>query len=84
MQNFPNPFNPSTTIPFDVPAGMATQVQLRIYDMLGRQVASLVNEVMNPGHHFVSWGASQCSSGAYVARLTIGSTTLTRTMMLIR
>ncbi len=83
-QNFPNPFNPSTTIPFDVPAGSHEPVQLRVYDLLGREVATLVNESMGPGHHAVQWNASDVSSGVYISRLTVGSTIMSRSMMLVK
>lgn len=81
-QNFPNPFNPTTVIRYDLPEN--APVRLSVYDMLGRQVAVLVNETMNAGSHQVNFNASQLSSGMYMYRLEAGSKTLTRTMTLIK
>jgi aminopeptidase N len=90
-QNYPNPFNPTTKIGFSLPAGQAgvlalgsREVRLGVYDMLGREVAVLVNEHKNPGDYEVKWDASALSSGAYVYRLTAGGTTLSKTMILIK
>jgi len=71
-QNYPNPFNPSTTIKFDLP--MATEVYLVVYDLLGREVVSLVNEQMEPGYHQIVWKGETADgravpSGIYIARL---------------
>ncbi len=69
-QNFPNPFNPTTTIRYAVAApGM---VRLAVYDMLGREVAVLVNEVKQAGAHGVDWNAAGMPSGVYVYRLQAG------------
>lgn len=66
-QNYPNPFNPSTTIAFALPSnGMVT---LTIYDVLGREIASLVNSEMSAGSYSVQWNASALSSGVYFYRL---------------
>ena len=63
MQNYPNPFNPETTIGFDLPSKGA--IDLRIYDILGREVALLANDERVPGHHKVRWDASRFASGTY-------------------
>ena len=73
-QNYPNPFNPSTTIKFDLP--MATEVYLVVYDLLGREVVSLVNEQMEPGYHQIVWKGETADgravpSGIYIARLIV-------------
>ena len=81
-QNFPNPFNPSTSIQFSVPR--ASNVQLNVFDMLGRQVATLQNGMMQAGTHSVRFDASRFSSGLYLYTLQVGETTLTRTMTLIK
>ncbi len=81
-QNYPNPFNPSTEIRFDL-AGTAN-VSLAVYDMLGRQVTTLVNGQMPAGSHAVSFDASQLTSGVYMYRLSNGVDTQTRTMLLMK
>jgi hypothetical protein len=67
MQNYPNPFNPTTTIRYDVPT--TAFVNVTIYDVLGRQVATLVNEVQSPSAYMVQWNASSLSSGMYILRI---------------
>jgi hypothetical protein len=62
-QNYPNPFNPSTEIRFSIPA--VSVVKLSIYDLLGQEVATLMNEQMQPGNYSVQWNASRMSSGLY-------------------
>jgi photosystem II stability/assembly factor-like uncharacterized protein len=69
-QNYPNPFNPSTVIGYQLPR--RSYVNLTIYDLLGRKVATLVNKEMEAGPHTVTWNASGFSSGVYIARLTAG------------
>jgi hypothetical protein len=81
-QNYPNPFNPSTAIGFQVTA--YSHVRLSIYDLLGREVATLVNEVKAPGSYEVTWDASGMASGVYLYRLTSGGTTLGKRMMLLK
>jgi len=66
-QNFPNPFNPSTTIQYQLP--VESRVSLKLYDMLGREVATLVNEDRPAGYHEVRWIASNAASGVYFYRL---------------
>lgn len=81
-QNYPNPFNPSTTINFAVPE--RGNVQLAVFDMLGRKVAELLNEPKAAGRYTVNFDASQLASGLYLYRLQIGSSVLTRKMTLIK
>jgi hypothetical protein len=74
-QNYPNPFNPTTRIAFTLP--IASQVELIVYDVLGRQVKTLVNEVQHAGEHFVQWNGTDSfgtsvSSGVYFVRMTAG------------
>ena len=71
-QNYPNPFNPSTTIAYDLPA--RAHVHLVVYDLLGKQVAELVNGEQPPGHHGVQWNAETASSGVYYYRFDVVST----------
>lgn len=81
-QNFPNPFNPTTTIRFEVPE--ESKVELKVYDILGREVATLVNEVKHAGNYKVSFNASDFASGVYFFRLQAGSFTNTKKMILLR
>ncbi len=62
-QNYPNPFNPETTIGFDLP--LDGRASLGIYDMLGRQIALVVDEDKSAGHHKVKWNAENYASGMY-------------------
>jgi hypothetical protein len=74
-QNYPNPFNPSTTISYELPGvrGMSSAVSLIVYDMLGREVAVLVNETKDPGNYTVTWNAAGVTSGVYYYRLHAGN-----------
>lgn len=81
-QNYPNPFNPSTQIRFTL--GEATHASLTVYDMMGRQVATLLDQSMSAGSHSVQFNASELSSGMYVYTLRAGSFTQTNKMMLIK
>ena len=81
-QNFPNPFNPSTTFRFDI-ASRST-VTLKIYDALGREVATLVNESMDPGTYHSLWNAGSFASGVYYYRLSAGSFVQTRKLLLLK
>ena len=67
-QNYPNPFNPTTTIDYQLPT--ISQVKLTVYDLLGREVATLIDDVKGAGTHSVTWDASQFASGAYLVRMT--------------
>ena len=80
--NYPNPFNPSTQIAFDLPE--STDVRLMVFDVLGRQVATLINQSMKAGTHTVSFDAQRLASGVYIYRLEAGSFSMTRNMMLIK
>ncbi|MCU0412037.1 MAG: T9SS type A sorting domain-containing protein, partial [Bacteroidetes bacterium] len=85
----PNPFNPTTVISYHLPAGQAglpvvSAVDLRVFDMLGREVAVLVDGWQNPGTYQVPFDGSRLSSGTYVARLTAGGMMSTIRMMLIK
>jgi len=81
-QNYPNPFNPLTTIRFHVPA--SAPVALRVFDILGREVTTLVNETMEPGSYDVHWDASTWTSGTYFYRLEAGEFTATKRMLLLK
>jgi YD repeat-containing protein len=81
-QNYPNPFNPSTQIDYALPS--AADVSLRVYDILGRPVATLVAEQQEPGWYSVRWDGIGASSGVYIARLTAGGFVAVRKMVLMR
>lgn len=82
LQNYPNPFNPSTAISFQLSA--ISVVSLRVYDILGRELASLVDEVREVGEYAVAWDATNQPSGVYFARLTTAAGTRVIRMMLVR
>jgi len=81
-QNYPNPFNPMTTIPYVLPT--PERVRLVVYDLLGRQVAVLVNAMQPTGTHQVQFDASRLPSSVYFYRLTAGRFSLTRKMILLK
>jgi hypothetical protein len=81
-QNYPNPFNPTTNISFVIP--QANEVRLQIFDMLGRNVGTLLNEQKAAGSHTVRFDGSNLSSGMYIYRIEAGSFTQTRKLMLIK
>ena len=81
-QNFPNPFNPSTVISFDLPA--AHEVRLAVFDMLGRQVSVLLQERRAAGRHDVTFNATGLPSGTYLVRLQADGFTGTRSMVLVK
>jgi hypothetical protein len=81
-QNFPNPFNPVTTILFDLPS--AAWVRLSVYDILGRTVAELLNEETEAGSHLVRFNAEGLASGTYLYRLEAGEFVETRKLVLLR
>jgi len=83
-QNFPNPFNPSTTIEFSLPHGSRRVVHLRVFDCLGRIVSTLVDGEREGGTHTVVFDASGISSGVYYYRLESGHTVITRTLVVVR
>ncbi|MFA6457513.1 MAG: S8 family serine peptidase [Bacteroidota bacterium] len=81
-QNYPNPFNPATTIGFDVP--QYSPIQLTVFDMLGREVATLVNEHRPAGRYTVKFNAQNISSGVYFYRLSIGAHSALKRMVLVK
>ena len=81
-QNYPNPFNPVTTIKYSIPE--SGNVSLKVYDILGNEVASLVNEEKGPGVYSVTFDASKLSSGVYLYKLQAGSFTESKKMLLMK
>jgi hypothetical protein len=82
MQNYPNPFNASTTIRYEVSS--RTYVRLSVFDLLGRKVEHLVDELQSPGEYAVRFNGTDRASGVYFYRLQVGAHLETRAMMLIR
>jgi len=81
-QNYPNPFNPTTNIRYQVSSN--TQVSLKVYDVLGNEVATLVNDYREAGSYEVNWNASNLSSGIYFYKLQSSSFVDTKKMILLR
>ncbi|HEY9167510.1 MAG TPA: T9SS type A sorting domain-containing protein [Candidatus Kryptonia bacterium] len=81
-QNFPNPFNPTTVINYQLSA--ASYVSLKVYDVLGREVATLVNERENAGAHVAAFNGARLPSGVYFCRISAGSYASTRKMLLMK
>jgi hypothetical protein len=81
-QNYPNPFNPITTIEFVLPK--TSEVTLKIFNILGEEVATLVYDKLHPGSYSYEWDASNVASGVYLYRLQAGDYVKTRKMVLIR
>jgi len=95
QQNYPNPFNPTTAISYQLPAlsgvegSVVSDVSLKVYDLLGREVATVVNEVGTPGKHTAVWNGKNdrgetVSSGIYLYQLRAGSSVMTRKMVLLK
>jgi len=87
--NYPNPFNPSTTLQYAIPEGKSFHVKLNVYDLRGALVRTLVNQVINPGIHSVVWDGTDTSgknvsSGVYLYRIQAGRFSKTNKMLLMR
>ncbi len=81
-QNYPNPFNPTTTISFTL--SRSAVAALRVFDVAGREVATLLHAELNAGHHRATFDASNLASGVYFYRLTAGESSQTRRMLLLK
>ena len=81
-QNYPNPFNPSTKISFELP--MSGYTTLKVYDMLGREVAVLVDKELTSGSHSVNFNAANLASGTYIYQLNVNGTRITNKMVLLK
>ena len=81
-QNYPNPFNPSTTISLQVPIG--GQQTIKVFDVLGREVATLIDEYKNAGSYKVEFKADHLSSGVYFYQLQVGDYLETKKMILLK
>jgi hypothetical protein len=82
LQNYPNPFNPKTGVRFQVSG--VSDVRIAVYDILGKEVALLVNERKTPGNYEVPFDASGLASGMYIYRMTAGTFVATKTMLLVK
>jgi len=86
-QNYPNPFNPTTTIKFTIPSDVKSETSntmLIVYDILGREVVTLVNQKLHAGNHEVAFNASNLSSGVYFYKLQAGNLVMTRKLLLMK
>jgi hypothetical protein len=88
-QNYPNPFNPETRIRFSIPVGVQhavpmQSVQLKVYDLVGREVATLVKRELPAGEHEVTFNASNLAAGTYVYRLQVGTSTISKKLVLVK
>ena len=81
-QNYPNPFNPTTTIQFSVPK--ASNVTIKIYDVIGRQVATLIDDEYQPGQYKVVFEAGQLATGLYIYRIQAGDFRETKKLMFLK
>jgi hypothetical protein len=81
-QNYPNPFNPSTTINYSIPE--AGNVEMKVYDILGNEVATLVNEAKAPGIYSAVFDASSLASGIYIYKLKTNNFLQTKKMILMK
>ncbi len=81
-QNYPNPFNPSTRINYDLP--FDGKVRLKLFDMSGREFATLVNDVKTAGYYTVDFNASNLSSGVYFYTISANNFTATKKMLLVK
>jgi hypothetical protein len=86
-QNYPNPFNPMTKINFSIPPSKGTRgmiIKLVVFDLLGREIKTLVNEELEPGMYEVDFSGANLPSGIYFYRLTAGDYIETKTMVLVK
>ncbi|MBL1214001.1 MAG: T9SS type A sorting domain-containing protein [Ignavibacteriae bacterium] len=81
-QNYPNPFNPTTSIKYSVKE--KGFVSLKVYDMLGKEVADLVNETVDVGHHSAKFNASELPSGIYIYSIRVNDFSQSRKMLVLK
>jgi len=81
-QNYPNPFNPTTIIRYHLPT--SSHVSLEVFDVLGRQVITLIDKTQSSGEYSVMWNASDCTNGVYICRFKAGNFYSTRKMILMK
>jgi len=81
-QNFPNPFNPSTTISYSLPVSSKTTI--KVYTLLGEEIVTLVNGMQGAGSHSISWNPASLPSGIYLYKLEAGQQVITKRMVLLK
>ena len=81
-QNYPNPFNPSTKISFKIP--QTSIVQIKVYDVLGNEISSLINEEKPAGQYELTFDGTDLPSGVYFYQLKVGDFVLTKKMLLLK
>ena len=81
-QNYPNPFNPETVISYSIPK--TEEVSLVVYNLIGEEIARLIDESKHSGNYTVEWNASNVASGIYFYRLQAGDFIQTRKMVLLK
>ncbi|MBI3125545.1 MAG: T9SS type A sorting domain-containing protein [Ignavibacteriales bacterium] len=81
-QNYPNPFNPTTTIKYEIPKN--SFVKLSIYDLLGREISTLVNQAQNAGYHEITFNGKDLSSGIYIYQIQAGEFSRIKKMLLMK
>ena len=81
---YPNPFNPTTTLRFDIPSNTTKPVLINIYDITGSVVETVINEKIEPGHHEIQWNVTASSSGVYFVELRIGEKRLVQKLLYIK
>ena len=82
FNNYPNPFNPTTTIKYEIPK--TVNVSLKVYDILGREVKTLINQEQKPGFYEIPFGNDELASGIYFYRLQAGNFIQTKKMILLK
>ena len=82
LQNYPNPFNPSTVIKYSV--GKAGQVTLKLYNVIGKKIATLINEFKEPGNYYYSFNAKDLTAGVYLYKFTAGNFVSVKKMILMK
>jgi len=82
MQNYPNPFNPTTNIVFEL--SNKSKVNLKVFDLYGREIITLLNDYMSAGRHSVQFNGTNLSTGVYIYRMVTDNGILTRKMMLLK
>jgi hypothetical protein len=83
-QNYPNPFNPVTKIRFDIPASASGEISLKVYNELGKEAATLINDRLNAGTYEIEWDASGLASGVYFYKLSAKDLSETRRLVLVK
>ncbi|MEJ2242848.1 MAG: T9SS type A sorting domain-containing protein, partial [Candidatus Bathyarchaeota archaeon] len=81
-QNFPNPFNPSTKIEYSIP--QSSQIQIKVFDVLGNEIKTLINEEKPSGAYELTWNAENLPSGVYFYQMRAGGFVQTRKMILLK